>query len=74
VAVTHINPYAATGDLMTIKECAALLKETGHPVPGRTLTRWSSRPDVYSERHGKFVYVSWSDVLVLHAEAVDRKG
>lgn len=74
MAISTVNPYACTGDLMTVKECLALLKETGHPASSATVTRWGRRRDVYAERHGGTLYVSWSDILTLHKEFVDRKS
>jgi len=74
VAIATVNPYAHTGDLMTIKECVALLKETEHPVPESTLKRWIKDSGIPTERHGRPVYVSFSDVLVIHGEAVERSN
>ncbi|MEV5129261.1 hypothetical protein AB0K87_01860 [Streptomyces sp. NPDC053705] len=74
MAIATVNPYANTGDQMTVRECVALLAETERPVSETTLKRWIKESGIPTERHGRPVYVSFSDVLVLHAEAVDRNN
>jgi hypothetical protein len=62
-------------DLVSLSEASTLLEDTGHPVRCRTLKRWLVRHDVtVVERRGLEDRASWSDILVVHAAEVDRRG
>jgi len=74
VAIATAYPYVPVGDQMTIEECLSLLKDTKRPVAKSTLRRWIKKSGTATECHGGRVYVSFSDVLVIHAEAVDHNS
>ncbi|MEU3656486.1 helix-turn-helix domain-containing protein [Streptomyces sp. NPDC032161] len=69
MAVSTLTPY---GDLMTLQEVCALLKETGHPYSESTVRRWIKRDDLPVAHAGRATYVSFSDILMAHQEAVQK--
>ncbi|MEU9849297.1 helix-turn-helix domain-containing protein [Streptomyces sp. NPDC047985] len=71
MTVSTLTPY---GDLMTLPEVCALLKETGHPYSESTVRRWIKRDELPVERSGRTAYVSFSDILMAHQEAVLQKS
>lgn len=71
MAVTSYSPIPTTlPDPVTFKEAAALLSETPHPVSANTLVRWAREKGYSTERVGRTDYVSYSDLLRVHAEMV----
>ena len=70
MAIPTLNPYAATSDMMSLQECRDLLRQTGHPKSITTLRRWIDEHGVIRERHGRKVYVSFSDILEVHRDEV----
>lgn len=75
MAITVHSPYVFAPDLVTLKEASALFAECG---PGRqaspaTLRRWARKHGVTLERVGKDDVVSWSDLLEVHAQEIDRR-
>ncbi|MGW2844417.1 helix-turn-helix domain-containing protein [Streptomyces sp. NPDC001274] len=67
---TLISRARAAGDLMTLQEVCALLGETGHPYSESTVRRWIKRDGLSVGTVGRTVYVSFSDILLAHQEAV----
>jgi len=71
MAVTSYQPLPTTiPDAVTFKEGSALFAETGHPVSANTLVRLVRQRGCATERVGRTDYVSYSDLLVAHAEWV----
>lgn len=70
MAIPSLTPYAATRDLLSLQDCSRLLKRTGHPASVSTLRRWIDEDGVIRERHGRKIYVSFSDILVVHRDRV----
>jgi hypothetical protein len=71
MAIANPSPYAATSDLVSLREACDLLEETGRPVAPRTLKKHAlaHKPDpVEIIRCGRTDYASWSDLLDVHAE------
>ncbi|MEU1078223.1 MULTISPECIES: hypothetical protein [unclassified Streptomyces] len=64
---------AVPSDLTSLKDCAELLKPTGHPVHLTTLRRWLRRHGVKTVKFNGQVYVSFSDVLEVHRDEVRRQ-
>jgi len=73
VTTTVASPYAFNTDLVSLVEASALFAKTGHPATPRTLKRWAVKHGVTVERAGRDDIASWSDLLVVHAEEVDRR-
>jgi hypothetical protein len=73
VAVTNLAPYSPPADLVSLKEASVLFAETGHEATPRTLKRWTLKHGVHTERIGKEDHASWTDLLEIHAEEVDRR-
>ncbi|MFG3244162.1 MULTISPECIES: hypothetical protein [unclassified Streptomyces] len=71
---TVVVPYAVASDMMTLEEISEQLKLTGHPASVSTIRRWIERDDLYTERHCRRDYVSYSDILMAHQEAVTRRN
>ncbi|MFJ2279176.1 hypothetical protein ACIOEZ_34070 [Streptomyces sp. NPDC087866] len=74
MAVTTINPYPDTSDLMELKEVQAQLKVTGHPVTLDVIKYWIRSGGLPAERYKGRVHVSYSDALVKHREWVASKA
>jgi len=67
MAATHLSPLAgAIADGVTYEEASALLDRTGHPASPTTLRRWVKEDRLTTEKVGRIVYVSWSDLLEAH--------
>ncbi|MGW1409441.1 hypothetical protein [Streptomyces sp. NPDC002403] len=73
MAIQTIVPYTVASDMMTLEEISDQLKATGHPASVSTIRRWIERDDLYTERHHRRDYVSFSDILMAHQEAVARR-
>jgi hypothetical protein len=75
VAITVPSPYAAT-DLITLKQACDLFAECGeeYEVDPRTLKRWAVKHRVRTARAGRDVIASWTDLLEVHAQEVDRRA
>jgi hypothetical protein len=74
MAITTVaSPYVFDTDLVSLTEASALFAETGHPATPRTLKRWALKHGVTVERAGRDDIASWSDLLQVHAEEVDRR-
>lgn len=72
VAVQHLAPYAED-DCLPLKECSALLRETGYPASVSTLRRWIASHDLTTGRDGRVVVVSFSDILEVHRDEILAK-
>lgn len=71
MAVTSYLPLPTTiSDPVTFKEASALFAETGHPASANTLVRWAREKRYDIERVGRTDYVSYSNLLEVHAEKV----
>ena len=55
-------------DGVTFEEASALLDRTGHKAPESTLRRWVKEAGFETEKVGRKVYVSWSDILEIHRD------
>ncbi|MET8746339.1 hypothetical protein [Streptomyces sp. NPDC004728] len=73
MAIQTIVPYTVASDMMTLEEISDQLKATGHPASVSTIRRWIERDDLYTERRHRRDYVSYSDILMAHQEAVARR-
>jgi hypothetical protein len=76
MAMTVPSPHTgAAPDLVTITEAVALLAECGKPyaVDNKTLRRWVAKHRVRTERDGKDLLASWSDILEVHRDEIDRR-
>ncbi|MDK0525051.1 hypothetical protein [Streptomyces sp. ML-6] len=74
MAIQSIVPYTVAGDMMTLEEISTQLKTTGHPASVSTIRRWIERDGLRTERYRRRDYVSYSDILLAHQEAVARRG
>jgi hypothetical protein len=52
-----------------------LFAESGreYAVPVRTLKRWCVKHGVHTERIGRDDYASWTDLLEIHRDEIDRR-
>lgn len=75
MAITVHSPYVFEPDLVTMKEAEALFAECGkrYEVDAKTLKRWADKHGVTTERVGRDVIASWTDLLEVHAKEVDRR-
>lgn len=65
----------AADDIVSLKEASALFAECGpgREASPRTLKRWCVKHGVHTTRVGKEDHASWTDLLEIHAEEVDRR-
>ncbi|MEU9947029.1 hypothetical protein [Streptomyces sp. NPDC047939] len=70
MAIQTITPYPVASDMTDLKEIRDQLKDTGHPVSLETIKAWIQDQDLYTERYRGRTYVSYSDILMAHQEAV----
>ena len=74
MAATHLSPLAgAIADGVTYEEASALLDRTGHPASPTTLRRWAKEDRLTTEKVGRKVYVSWSDLQEAHFKRTAAK-
>ncbi len=75
MALTVHSPYAFATDLVSLKEASDLFAECGkrYEVDSKTLKRWADKHGVTTERAGRDVLASWSDLLEVHAKEIDRR-
>ncbi|WP_093803936.1 hypothetical protein [Streptomyces sp. Wb2n-11] len=75
MAIPSLTPYVAPDDMISLEDCSDLLRQTGHSRSLTTLRRWiAEHPDMCSERRrGGKIYVSFSDILVVHRDEVRRR-
>lgn len=73
MAVSTISPYTPPADLVSLKAAAEMFHETGHDVDRRTLKRWTVKHGVRTTRVGRDDHASWTDLLEIHAEEIDRR-
>lgn len=79
MAVTTLSPYHPAPDNaedpVSLTEASALFAECGreYEVPVRTLKRWCVKHGVRTERIGRDDYASWTDLLEIHREEIDRR-
>ncbi|GHB15240.1 hypothetical protein GCM10018777_55630 [Streptomyces albogriseolus] len=67
MAATQLSPFTdAIPDPVTFEEASALFDPTGHPASPTTLRRWVKEDKLTTEKVGRKVYVSWSDLLEAH--------
>lgn len=74
VATQAINPYPVASDMHTLEDVRDQLKDTGHPVTTDDIKRWIREQDLYVEKYRRDVYVSYSDILMAHQEAVANRN
>ncbi|MFE7111718.1 hypothetical protein ACFU98_29845 [Streptomyces sp. NPDC057575] len=74
MAIQTIVPYTVASDMMTLEEISDQLKATGHPASVSTIRRWIDREGLHTERRCRRDYVSYSDILMAHQEAVARRS
>ena len=70
MAISTIQPYPRDLDLVTYKEARRLFAETEYPVSETTLRRWVKDLELDASKLLGVVYVSYSDLLVVHGEWV----
>ncbi|MET9436963.1 hypothetical protein [Streptomyces sp. NPDC006551] len=71
MAITNIVvPYTVARDLVSYEEASRFFAETGHSVSVTTVRRWVEEEDLPVERDGKKDLVSFSDLLMAHADWV----
>lgn len=71
MAATSFSPIPASiPDPVTFKEAVEIFRETGHPVSKNTLIRRARAKGCAVERVAGTDYVSYSDLLEVHAEVV----
>ena len=78
MAISTLSPYEPTpaaADPVSLKEASALFAECGreYEASPRTLKRWCVKHGVRTQRVGKEDHASWSDLLEIHREEVDRR-
>jgi len=81
VAITHLSPSydptpdAVADDPVSLQEASALFAECGpgYEASPRTLKRWCVNHGKSTRRVGKKDYASWTDLLEIHCEEVDRR-
>lgn len=76
MAIEHLAPHAPPkpipSDLICLDECLDLLRETGHPKSKSTLWRWIQKRQIPVVSRGGKCYVSFSDILEAHRDAVEN--
>ena len=71
MALDYVQPSVpADSDLVTCKEAVRLFAQTGHDVSRSTVRRWVTDRELERKKIGKEVFVSYSDLLVAHADWV----
>ncbi|MFF8840549.1 hypothetical protein [Streptomyces sp. NPDC015130] len=70
MAISTIQPYTRSSDLVTYKEATKLFAQTGHPVSETTIRRWVKERKLDAPTVFGIVYVSYSDLLVAHGDWV----
>lgn len=70
MAIQTIVPYPVASDMLSVKEIRDQLKHTGHPVTTDDIEQWIREQDLYTEKYRNRTYVSYSDILMAHQEAV----
>lgn len=70
MAILSITP---DDDLVTVKECAALFRETGQTAEETTLNRWIAKRGVRTERDGRARLVSFSEMLQVHRDEIAKR-
>ncbi|MFJ1900445.1 hypothetical protein [Streptomyces sp. NPDC088115] len=70
MAIQTISPYPVASDMTELKEIRDQLKDTGYPASLDDIKVWIRDQDLYTERYRGRTYVSFSDILMAHQEAV----
>lgn len=70
MAIQTITPYSTPSDLLPLREIYDLLKETGHPASVRVIRTWIRAAGLDTVRARGVIYVSYSDILLAHRDAV----
>lgn len=75
MAISVHSPYAFNTDMVTMAEASALFAECGprYKVDPRTLKRWADKHGVTTEKCGRDIWASWTDLLEVHAKETDRR-
>ena len=74
MALTAPQPHTgAAPDLVTIAEAVALFAETPHQVDAKTLRRWAAKHGIPTEKDGKDLIASWTDLQEVHRDEIDRR-
>lgn len=77
MAVTSYSPLSlpcSIPDGVTFQEAEGKFAETGHRVPKNTLIRWAREKGYVTERVGRTDYVSYTDLLEVHAEKIRARN
>ncbi|MFJ7297597.1 hypothetical protein [Streptomyces collinus] len=76
MAITVHSPYAFASDLVTMQEASDLFAECGpeYAVKPRTLKQWAVKAGVTIERAGRDDCASWTDLLEVHRDQIDRRA
>lgn len=72
MAVAYHTPIlsAVRPGWVSFKEASGLLRRTGHPASVTTLQRWVQEEGIATERIGRTDYVSFTQILKVHAVRV----
>jgi hypothetical protein len=73
MAATSASPYSPDADFISLVDASALFAETGHPVSSSDLKKLAVKSGVRVKKVGRDNIASWSDLLEVHAEEVDRR-
>lgn len=65
--------YTPKADMVTIKECAVLFRETGRPASETTISRWIAKHQIPTEWEGRTRLVSFSDMLPVHRDEIAKR-
>ncbi|WP_086560976.1 hypothetical protein [Streptomyces africanus] len=72
MAAPLLSPYVAA-DETSLGDAVELLRLTGHSIDKTTLARQCRARGVRLVKHGRTLYASWSDLLVVHRDWVDAR-
>ncbi|MFJ8677177.1 hypothetical protein [Streptomyces sp. NPDC093589] len=73
MAIANLSFAPCADDLVTLKEAAAFLSQSGHSVSVTTLTRWIARYGIARTRRGRRDEVSMSDLLIAQRDELARQ-
>jgi hypothetical protein len=71
VAATY--PAPSVDDLISLREGVDLLRDTPYPASESTIKRWIRRYDISVVRVGRADHISFSDLLRVHRDEVNRR-
>lgn len=70
MAILSITP---DDEMFTVKECAALFRETGQTAEETTLNRWIDKHKIRVQRDGRARLVSFTAMLQVHRDEVAKR-